>query len=236
MLLPLWELQDRIGLDRVDEIVLLVGLLAAAAFLLLPRRYALALPVAVLLYFAIAFPAIQLGTAERARAGLDRRALPGDLGRAPRLDRSRRPGRGRGRSRLDRADRPLHRQPERVLLEERRPDLRHRPGRPRLAARDARRGRSRDGPLRSAGARALRRRRRLDRAGRAGARARRGLGAGALEARRRRVDLDDVGARALPERHLVGAARSAGGGCAATAASCASRSPATRACSRAIRS
>ena len=61
MLLPLWELQDRIGLDRVDEIVLLVGLLAAAAFLLLPRRYALALPVAVLVYFAIAFPAIQLG-------------------------------------------------------------------------------------------------------------------------------------------------------------------------------
>ena len=61
MLLPLWELQDRTGLDRVDEIVLLVGLLAAAAFLLLPRRFALALPAAVLLYFAIAFPAIQLG-------------------------------------------------------------------------------------------------------------------------------------------------------------------------------
>ena len=60
MLLPLWELQDRTGLDRVDEIVLLVGLLTAAAFLLLPRRYVLALPVAVLLYFAITFPAIQL--------------------------------------------------------------------------------------------------------------------------------------------------------------------------------
>jgi hypothetical protein len=60
MLLPLWELQDRIGIDRVDEIVLLVGLLAAAAFVLLPRRFALALPVAVLVYFAIAFPAIQL--------------------------------------------------------------------------------------------------------------------------------------------------------------------------------
>jgi hypothetical protein len=60
MLLPLWELQDRVGLPRVDEIVLLVGLLAAAAFLLLPRRFALALPVAVLLYFAVAFPAIQL--------------------------------------------------------------------------------------------------------------------------------------------------------------------------------
>jgi dolichyl-phosphate-mannose-protein mannosyltransferase len=61
MLLPLWELQDRIGLDRVDEIVLLCGLLAAAAFLLLPRRFALAFPAAVLVYFALAFPAIQLG-------------------------------------------------------------------------------------------------------------------------------------------------------------------------------
>ena len=60
MLLPLWELQDRIGLDRVDEVVLLVGLIAAAAFLALPRRFVLALPVSVLLYFAIAFPAIQL--------------------------------------------------------------------------------------------------------------------------------------------------------------------------------
>jgi len=60
MLLPLWELQDRIGLDRVDEIVLLVGLAAAAAFVLLPRRWAVALPLAVLGYFALAFPAIQL--------------------------------------------------------------------------------------------------------------------------------------------------------------------------------
>lgn len=72
MLLPLWELQDRIGLHRVDEIVLLVGLLTAATFLLLPRRYALALPLAVLLYFALAFPAIQLGRPnglEQASAG-----------------------------------------------------------------------------------------------------------------------------------------------------------------------
>lgn len=61
MLLPLWELQDRIGLPRVDEIVLVVGLAAAVAFLLVPRRWALALPAAVVLYFALAFPAIQLG-------------------------------------------------------------------------------------------------------------------------------------------------------------------------------
>jgi len=61
MLLPIWELQDRTGLPRVDEIVLVVGLVIAAVFLLLPRRYALALPLAVLVYFALAFPAIQLG-------------------------------------------------------------------------------------------------------------------------------------------------------------------------------
>ena len=61
MLLPLWELQDRTGLERVDELVLAVGLVSAAVFVLLPRRFALALPVAVLVYFAIAFPAIQLG-------------------------------------------------------------------------------------------------------------------------------------------------------------------------------
>lgn len=71
MLLPLWELQDRIGLPRVDEVVLLVGLAAAAAFLLLPRRFALALPVATLLYFALAFPAIQLGRPN----GLEQAAL-----------------------------------------------------------------------------------------------------------------------------------------------------------------
>ena len=61
MLLPLWELQDRIGLHRVDEVVLGAGLFAAAAFLVLPRRYALALPLAALAYFALAFPPIQLG-------------------------------------------------------------------------------------------------------------------------------------------------------------------------------
>ncbi|MBA2385422.1 MAG: glycosyltransferase family 39 protein [Actinobacteria bacterium] len=61
MLLPLWELQDRIGLDRIDDVVLAVGLLAAVAFLIVPQRYALAFPVAGLVYFALAFPPIQLG-------------------------------------------------------------------------------------------------------------------------------------------------------------------------------
>lgn len=61
MLLPLWNLQDRITLPRVDETVLAVGLAAAVAFLLLPRRWALALPIAVLLYFALAFRPVAIG-------------------------------------------------------------------------------------------------------------------------------------------------------------------------------
>ena len=61
MLLPLWNLQDRITLPRVDEAVLLAGLAAAVVFLLLPRRWALALPLAVLVYFALAFRPVTLG-------------------------------------------------------------------------------------------------------------------------------------------------------------------------------
>jgi len=61
MLLPLWNLQDRITLPRVDEVVLLAGLIAAVVFLLLPRRWALALPLAVLLYFALAFRPVTIG-------------------------------------------------------------------------------------------------------------------------------------------------------------------------------
>ena len=202
MLLPLWELQDRIGLDRVDEVVLVAGLIAAAAFLVVPRRFALALPLAVLVYFVLAFPTIQLGKPN----GLDRASegalYQGIRALRPRLDRQRRSGRGRGRARLDRETRPLHGQHERVLLPERRADLRDRPRRPRLAARDAGGARPANGPLPPAHPRSLRRRRRLDRAGRQGARAGRrvgprGLGDG------RRAHLDDLRHRSLPERHLV---------------------------------
>ena len=50
MLLPLWSLGDRITSPRVDRselaLVLCAGL--AAAFLLVPRRYAIVLPLVVL--------------------------------------------------------------------------------------------------------------------------------------------------------------------------------------------
>jgi 4-amino-4-deoxy-L-arabinose transferase-like glycosyltransferase len=61
MLLPLWNLQDEVTLPRVDEIVLAVGVAAALAFALVPRRYALALPLLVLGYFALALRPIDSG-------------------------------------------------------------------------------------------------------------------------------------------------------------------------------
>jgi Dolichyl-phosphate-mannose-protein mannosyltransferase len=51
-LLPLWAVFGSLLFDSIDATVLAGGLLAAALFLLVPRRYALALPLAVLSFFA----------------------------------------------------------------------------------------------------------------------------------------------------------------------------------------
>jgi hypothetical protein len=48
MLLPLWSLQDRVGKDWITVCALALAGALAAAFLLVPRRYALALPLLVL--------------------------------------------------------------------------------------------------------------------------------------------------------------------------------------------
>ena len=71
MIVPLWNVQDHVGLPRLDDVVLLGGVIAAAAFLLVPRRYALALPALVLLYFALAIQPIHAGPhgMEQAAAG-----------------------------------------------------------------------------------------------------------------------------------------------------------------------
>lgn len=61
MIVPLWNLQDSITLPRLDEAVLVAGLAAGVVFVLLPRRWALALPAAVLTYFALALQPIQAG-------------------------------------------------------------------------------------------------------------------------------------------------------------------------------
>ena len=60
-IVPLWNLQDEIGLPRLDDAVLAAGLAAALAFLFLPRRWLVVLPAAVLVYFAFATYAVQRG-------------------------------------------------------------------------------------------------------------------------------------------------------------------------------
>jgi hypothetical protein len=71
MIVPLWNVQDSVGLPRLDDVVLLGGVLAGLAFILVPRRFVLALPVAVLAYFAVTIQPIYAGPhgMERAAAG-----------------------------------------------------------------------------------------------------------------------------------------------------------------------
>jgi hypothetical protein len=61
MLVPLWNVQDSLTLPRLDDVVLLAGLAAGLAFLLVPRRFALVLPGTILVYFALAIQPIQAG-------------------------------------------------------------------------------------------------------------------------------------------------------------------------------
>jgi 4-amino-4-deoxy-L-arabinose transferase-like glycosyltransferase len=61
MLLPWWSVQDTTGLEWVAEIVFALAAAAAAAFVLVPRRYALVLPLIVLAYYAITFKPIWAG-------------------------------------------------------------------------------------------------------------------------------------------------------------------------------
>ena len=51
-LLPIWAAFGSLPFDSIDATVLIGGAIAAALFLLVPRRWALALPVATLLFFA----------------------------------------------------------------------------------------------------------------------------------------------------------------------------------------
>ncbi len=71
MIVPLWNVQDEVGLSRLNEVVLFGGIVAAALFFFVPRRYALALPAVVLAYFAVAIQPIHAGPhgMEQAAAG-----------------------------------------------------------------------------------------------------------------------------------------------------------------------
>ena len=62
MLLPFWSLQDRIGADWIAVAALGLAAALAAAFLFVPRRYALALPLLVLGLWILAVRPIWWGT------------------------------------------------------------------------------------------------------------------------------------------------------------------------------
>jgi hypothetical protein len=62
MLLPFWSLQDRIGADWMELAALGLAIALAAAFLFVPRRYALALPLLVLGLWILAIRPIWWGT------------------------------------------------------------------------------------------------------------------------------------------------------------------------------
>ena len=169
MLLPLWSLQDRIGEDWIALAALGLAVALAAAFLFVPRRYALALPLLVLGLWILAIRPIWWGTHgfEQFSRG---RALPGDPHGRQGLGRSRAAVRRARCIPLDGADRPPHGEPERVLQPRCRARLlRHRSDAGRLA-RDARADRSSDrrgdAARRRAGTRPLPPRRLLVRAGR----------------------------------------------------------------------
>ncbi len=61
MLLPLWSLQDRIGEDWIAPAALALSVLLVAAFLFVPRRFALALPFLVLGLWAVSLEPIWFG-------------------------------------------------------------------------------------------------------------------------------------------------------------------------------
>ena len=61
MLLPWWSVQDHVGLEWVAELAFVLAVALAALFVLLPTRYALALPLIVLAYYAAVFHPIWAG-------------------------------------------------------------------------------------------------------------------------------------------------------------------------------
>jgi hypothetical protein len=61
MLLPWWNVQDHVTLEWVAELALLFAVALAAAFALVPRRFAIVLPLLVLAYYAVVFHPIWAG-------------------------------------------------------------------------------------------------------------------------------------------------------------------------------
>jgi 4-amino-4-deoxy-L-arabinose transferase-like glycosyltransferase len=71
MLLPWWSVQDHVSLEWIAELVLGLAAALAVVFVLVPRRYALALPLVVLAYYAAVFHPIWAGkhSVKQASAG-----------------------------------------------------------------------------------------------------------------------------------------------------------------------
>jgi len=61
MLLPWWAVLGKVGIEWVPSLAFLLGVLFAAAMLVVPRRYAIALPLVVLCYWLVAFKPIWFG-------------------------------------------------------------------------------------------------------------------------------------------------------------------------------
>jgi len=62
MLLPWWSVQDHVSLEWIAELAFGLAAVLGAAFLLVPRRYAVALPLVVLAYYAAVFQPIWAGS------------------------------------------------------------------------------------------------------------------------------------------------------------------------------
>ena len=209
MLLPWWAIELHTRITWLEWLAFLGACLFALAFLLVPRRLALVLPLVILAYWLVAARPIWSGPypygVKQAGAGalfqgirgVDRdwidRAVPAGI---------------RGRRPLDRHERPLHRQPERVLQPPGRPGLLHGcadPGRvggdPGLRRSQHRR---RAAPRRAARATGLRPGRRFGRAERDPGRARSTARNDGLEGQRAARPREDEGHGHLSERHVVG--------------------------------
>ncbi len=61
MLLPWWSVQDHVGLEWVAELAFGLALVLAALFVVLPRRFTLALPLVVLAYYGAVFHPVWAG-------------------------------------------------------------------------------------------------------------------------------------------------------------------------------
>jgi Dolichyl-phosphate-mannose-protein mannosyltransferase len=62
VLLPWWSVQDTTGLEWIAELAFALAVALAVAFVLVPRRYAVVLPLVVLAYYVVVFKPIWAGS------------------------------------------------------------------------------------------------------------------------------------------------------------------------------